>query len=396
MMPRSPVLDWSTLTGAHRAALPALDDLRRVAYTTSGRAAIFQALKQLQLAPGSTVLLPSYHCPTMVAPAVVAGLRPVFYAIGADGLPDLAGIQIHERSPPRAMLVAHYFGLPRNLSATRAWCDRHRVALIEDCAHSYFGQAGERPVGAWGDFATGSLSKFLPVPEAGVLASATRELSALVLQPRGPMTQLKGMADVLELSARHGRLRGVNGLLRGLFGLKGSLKPARPHNAEETGADAGEPTQARLLACCDMSRRELAPLWVVGVLARRVPRQRIVARRQANYMHLEALLGRTRGARPLLPMCRDAAPYVSPLWVDDADRVYHALRAQQVPVLRWDRVWPGATTTAQDCGPRWSRRVLQFLYHQDLGESDIERMGTAALDLLRQPARGAPMAARLA
>ena len=34
----------------------------------------------------------------------------------------------------------------------RAWCDAQSIALIEDCAHSFFGTAGNRPVGAWGDY----------------------------------------------------------------------------------------------------------------------------------------------------------------------------------------------------------------------------------------------------
>ena len=39
-----------------------------------------------------------------------------------------------------------------------------------DDPHTLFGQAGERPVGAWGDCATASLTKFLPTSELGLLA----------------------------------------------------------------------------------------------------------------------------------------------------------------------------------------------------------------------------------
>ncbi|MBK9574239.1 MAG: DegT/DnrJ/EryC1/StrS family aminotransferase [Rhodoferax sp.] len=53
--------------------------------------------------------------------------------------------------------------------------------MIEDCAHCFFGQAGERPIGAWGDFATASLTKFFPVPEGGLLASSSRPLPGLAL-----------------------------------------------------------------------------------------------------------------------------------------------------------------------------------------------------------------------
>ena len=179
--PRAPVLGWASFS-PHRGPVPAAIDQASVkAFTTSGRAALYQVLKQLGLPPGSVVLVPSYHCPTMVAPVLCAGLRPRFFAIDPDGLPLTSGIDTLADPQPRAMIAAHYFGLPQSMADLRAWCDRHKVTLIEDCAHSFFGQAGERPVGHWGDFATASVSKFFPVPEAGVIVAQRRQLRPLKL-----------------------------------------------------------------------------------------------------------------------------------------------------------------------------------------------------------------------
>jgi len=89
----------------------------------------------------------------------------------------------------------------------------------------------------------------------------------------------------------------------------------------------------------------------------------------------------------------DAVPYVFPLWVNDADRVYHSLRALALPVFRWDRIWPDTPTLADDVGPSWSQHVLQLLCHQDLGEADVARTALATLALLssegQPPAGGA-------
>src|SRR5665647_522848 len=115
----------------------------------------------------------------MVAPVLLAGLNVACFGIHGDGLPKLDTIDAAIASQSKAMLVSHYFGLPNSLAEVRQWCDEHGVALIEDCAHCYFGEAGERPVGAWGDFAAASLSKFLPVPEGGLLASAHRPIKKL-------------------------------------------------------------------------------------------------------------------------------------------------------------------------------------------------------------------------
>ena len=141
VLPRGPVLDWASLRGPHPAGLPAVDDLPHQLPTTSGRAALFQALRALALPAGSAVLVPTYHCPTMVAPVVHAGLRPVFYGLDEDAAPRLQALDAAALAGVRALLVAHYFGRPRSLEAERRWCDERGIALIEDCAHCFFGDS---------------------------------------------------------------------------------------------------------------------------------------------------------------------------------------------------------------------------------------------------------------
>ena len=145
------------------------------------------------------------------------------------------------------------------------------------------------------------------------------------------------------------------------------------------------PTVDSMLADCDMARVDQAPLWVSEALSR-LPKARIVARRQRNFTryarHFQAVLG----ARPLFApgtaAFAPAAPYVFALWVDDADRVYQSLRDQHLPVFRWDRIWPGTPVINGDQGPLWSRHVLQLLCHQDLSDADIELTAHAVLSAL--------------
>jgi hypothetical protein len=60
------------------------------------------------------------------------------------------------------------------------------------------------------------------------------------------------------------------------------------------------------------------------------------------------------------------------------------MRAQGLPVFRWDRIWPGTPADPHDSGPRWSRQVLQLLCHQDLTAADIERSVQITHDMLRR------------
>ncbi len=363
--PTRPTFGWDNFSGQRLAGLPAVDDLPHTRLLTSGRAALFAAMKALGVQAGDSVLAPSYHCPTLVAPLRAAGAAVQFYPLGPDGLPALDAITPAPRT--RAIVVAQLFGLPRSLAAVRAWCDARGTALVEDCAHSFFGQAGERPVGQWGDLATASVTKFFPVPEGGLLASA-QPLPAQTLQPAGPRQQVKAWVDLLERGSEQGRLTGFNTLLGALFWLKNG--PPRPPSAI---APPRVRSEAENMAECDMSRCEQAATALTRQLFG-LPRQRIAARRRANYDNLYRMTQGLPGARPLFgPLPAQAAPYVMPLWVDQPEPVYAALRAAGCAVFRWDRIWPGVPDFHDDHGARWRTHVLQLLCHQDLDDAMLAR-----------------------
>ena len=369
MFPRGPVLGWASFTGARSVALPSVEDLPHVTMTSSGRAAIYQALRQLNLPAGSKVLLPTYHCPTMVAPVLLAGLEPVFYAVREDGLPDVTSLSRPEALNARVVLTAHYFGLTRSLHEVRAWCDERGAALIEDCAHAFFGMAGERPVGAWGDFSIASVTKFFPVPEGGLLASAQRPINELVLARQGVKAAIKGWVDAVETGVAHHRFQGLNSGLQALFRLKNG---GRTVFQASPMVDSSKESAAMIMETCDMGRITQAPLSVARWLLRALPRGWVVARRQENYRDYATHFPRVPEMRPLFPdLPLQTVPYVFPVWFDTVDEVYAGLRAEGLPVFRWDRVWPGTPRLEGDHGLAWSHHVLQFLCHQDLNAADI-------------------------
>jgi hypothetical protein len=383
-IPRLPVFGWQALRGRSHAEVPCMLGLPGLRYSTSGRASILLALEALDVGPGDQVLLPTYHCPTMVAPA--SGLRavPVFYPIDAHGSPDLAWLDRQDLGRARALLAAHYFGLPQPMAALRQWCTARGIALVEDCAHALFGRSGERPVGAWGDIAIGSLTKFLPVPEGGcIVVNGTAQLPAL---HRASLTMgLKSVVDILEVGASQHQLTGLNGLISG--GLAGLRRlrgvPTLPSEAAlaepSSGADApGLSTDFTVDAA--LAHRELATpcRWVAQTL----PRERIVERRRRHFERLLAVLGGRPGLRPLVAhLPPDCAPYVFPLWVDTPDPGYAELRRLAMPVFRWDRLWPGVPVLPADHGLQWSHHVLQLACHQDLSDAQLEGFATEILRL---------------
>jgi len=371
-LPKAPLLGWNSVWPTGPSPLPSIGDLPYRAYTSSGRAALHAALLQMGLPAGAGVLVPTYHCPTMVAPIVEAGLTPVFYTLDSDGLPALA--RLDPQASVRAMFVAHFFGLAKSLQAVQAWCRQRGIVLVEDCAHSYYGMAGERPVGHWGDYAIASVSKFFPVPEAGLLASASRPLQPLALQAPTWRAEARALWDVIDRANDHGRLAGLTHALLPLFWMRRQRKGRNLPAAEVA------PDDDAIRIGCDMGRIREAPRLAARWLHRGLPQGRIVQRRRANYSTLAHALRDAPGARALMPeLPVDSAPYVLPLWVDGlarADAVYARVRAEQLPVFRWDRLWPGTPTMADDTGALWSHQVLQLLCHQDLSPDELVIVAT--------------------
>jgi perosamine synthetase len=417
-IPRLPVLGWQTWQRGQAAAVPSLLDLPACRFTTSGRASITLALEAMQLPHGSPVLLPTYHCPTMVAPAFGLGAKPRFYPITAQGTPDLAWLDQQDLRGVRVMLAAHFFGIPQPMAAIRQWCDARGIALIEDCAHALMGMADGRPIGSWGDVAIGSLTKFLPVPEGGCIA-LNRGHELPLLQPCSAMKEAKATLDIIEEGGRHGRLGWLGSALTSLLAvarrLRGSKESgqqslhvqapngegAAPMFAETTSGvpeglsalgsavpraahtlSAPVSAEARIAAglAIDMPLAHRQLQSVCCWMARHLPRPRIARLRREHYQALAKALSGHAGLRPLLPILPDGAvPYVFPLWVDHPDPGYQAMRTAQMPVFRWDRLWPNTPALPGDHGNRWSHHVIQLACHQDLSRSDIDRLVEHAL-----------------
>jgi len=369
-LPRRPVLGWASFGGARAATLPSLLDLPQVVLTSSGSAAILLALEALGVAAGDRVLVPTYHCTTMISPVHTLGAQPFFYPLNDHGMPDFDWLSRQDLRGVRAMLAAHFFGLPLPMEAVAAWCRERGFALVEDCAHALFGQAGGRSVGAWGAFAIGSLTKFLPVADGGCLVANDAKVPLpLLRRPRA--ADWKAALDAVELGALHGRLHGagsgVTAGLRLLRRLRGAAAAAGQPD-DRVGVERPAPKLDGLLSHSRITRPS-------GWLARCLPRARIVEQRRRHYTRLAGRLAAAGAVRPLKPALPDAcAPYVFPLWVERPDPGYAALRRAGVPVYRWDARWPNTPVIPGDRGPAWSHHVLQIGCHQDLTDCDIDHI----------------------
>jgi dTDP-4-amino-4,6-dideoxygalactose transaminase len=379
-VPRLPVLGWGSLFGPERDVPSAVIDLKERIFVRSGRAAIALALEALGIGRGDRVLVPTYHCPTMIAPVVAAGATPEFFPIDSAGAPDLSSLPAQRLASVRAMIAAHYFGLPQPFTPTRAFCDRNNIAFVEDCAHAMFGMAGGRPIGSWGDFAIASLTKFFPVTDGGCLASHCRPLGSLRTSSRPTLDEFKSVAAALELGVQHGRFTALTPLLRMIFPLINGLRRTAPSPYQDVASDTGTPSDANrwVLDIAGIRARGFAATRFSRWVAQHARRERIVSLRRRNYGHLLELVAGLPGTRPLFPVLPEAAaPYVFPLFVDKPDRYYQRVRAAGIPIFRWDDCWPTTPIIEGDRGVAWATQVFQLGCHQDLAPDDLERVAAA-------------------
>jgi dTDP-4-amino-4,6-dideoxygalactose transaminase/glycosyltransferase involved in cell wall biosynthesis len=396
-IPRLPVFGWAAYRGGRRSDVPCLLDSPRLSFTTSGRAAIALALHALGVGSGDRVLVPTYHCSTMIAPAVHVGAQPVFYPLRSSGA-DLAFLEALDLTGVRAILAAHYFGLPQPMAELRRFCDRKGIALIEDCAHALFGVADGRGIGAWGDYAIASLTKFFSVPEGGCLIVNRPGSTVPELAGRTIREQIKSLVDVVELGVRYRRMSGLNHALGLLFALRSGPRRAGAMGLEPMDVDLEEGENA--VEEFDGDRAYARLTHASRLVVQTVSRSRVVERRRDNYRALAQALARIAGVRvPWSALPHAAVPYVFPLWVDEPDAPYYALKAAGVPVFRWDRLWPGTPFLPADEGYAWSRHILQLPCHQDLSPADLdwlvgkveEALGTRR-GRARVPVRASPAA----
>ena len=382
--PLLPVLTWGTFAGNRAARTASVTDVGVGIAVSSGTAAIALALQHAGVGPGDRVLVPAFHCGSMIEPALARSAVPVYYRIHRDTSVDLDDIRAKLANSPRVLLVAHYFGFPQDMPGLRAFCDRHGLLLIEDCAHAFFGSCGDRPVGWYGDYAVASVRKFFPTCDGGFLTSSRLSVKDIPLKSGGLVFNLKATLDIFEEAVSFGRLKPFNYAFALPNVLKkriwGWVKSMRRHGAPVIPG-AENPQAYRYLDVRQVNRRMSTPSKLI---LRMAARSRIIRRRRANYLRLAQGLSGLAHGRPLRPeLPGEVVPYMFPFLIDNPEIYFPRLKQQGIPIFRWEDLYSTDCATSTD----YASRLLQLPCHQDLRTAELDWMIECIVDTLghRQP-----------
>lgn len=367
-VPVRPTLGRVRPPNAPGTPVSAVIDLPSVSWFTNGRTALAHAARLSSIRSGDAVLVPSYHCESMIEPFAWLGAELVPYRIRDDLSIDLADIEGLCRPGIRAILVPQYFGHLRSLESVSRMATDQRWIVIEDCAHAFFNVGAAPMMGVHSDYVIASLPKFFPVLDGGVLASRRHDISTIKAHRVGLRDELRGVVDMIDYAAEYGRRSWAAGALNTAISLAKRWRNGRANPetrgklpASRHGGVEFEPEHLDLSACA------VSRAWPY-----RVRRNRHASARRSNWTALHEGLGDVRGIRfPIVALGAGDVPYVFAMEVENGEAVYPELKRLGVPAYRWETCHPG--TGESRCGntDRFHSDLIQLPCHQSLTPGEL-------------------------
>lgn len=369
-VPLLPSLAWSALNfGAGDATSPSILAGENVRHFARGRYALHEAYRIAGVGGNGAVLLPSYHCRTMLDPALVLGGDIVFYPVHADLTPDLAAIRdllAAAMGQIKALVLPHYFGIEQpaaTMASVTALCDGHGITLIEDCSHAWqvAAKRAELTRTHTNRLIVASPYKFFASEDGGVLWGHPSQLGRQTTRP-SLLREAKGLKAILAKASRHTTV-----LADPPFAM-----------CSERGDDARE-SKNPLTCLYDCNLENRSSLGLSRWIMRHTRLADVIDQRRANYQQWYAGLSGIKQASALFPeLPPDCAPYMFPLLIKQPDPHFFILKHAGMPIWRWDDM----AVADCDVARRYRLQLLQLPCHQSLTQEQLRSMIASAAKVL--------------
>jgi dTDP-4-amino-4,6-dideoxygalactose transaminase len=144
--------------------------------TSYGRMAFYYILKAMDFPAGSEIILPALTFWVVPEMARVAGLTPVFADVDPATF-NMTPATIARVITPKTVAVVptHLWGLPCDMDGILELADKHKLAVVEDCAHALGATYRDHPVGTIGDAALFSFQTLKPLNTYGGGMAVSRD-----------------------------------------------------------------------------------------------------------------------------------------------------------------------------------------------------------------------------
>jgi len=147
---------------------------------SSCSAALFLALKALDLPRGARVLVPAFTFAAVPSAVVHADCVPVLVEVGDDFRVDMADFEARFDDTIAAVLISHMRGHTSDMDAIMALAEARGVPVIEDAAHSLGTLWNGRKIGTIGKIGCFSFQsyKLVNAGEGGIMITDDPEIAA--------------------------------------------------------------------------------------------------------------------------------------------------------------------------------------------------------------------------
>ena len=142
--------------------------------------ALHLSMLAIGLKPGEEVIVPTMTFAATANAVIHAGGVPVFADCRRDTLNiDPADIQKKITKKTRAIIPVHFAGRPCDMDAIMAIAKKHRLKVIEDCAHAIETEYHGKKAGTFGDLGCFSfyVTKNIVTAEGGMVTTNSPEYS---------------------------------------------------------------------------------------------------------------------------------------------------------------------------------------------------------------------------
>lgn len=119
----------------------------------SGRSAEYAILKAINLAADEEVLIQAFTCVAVPNAILWMGGKPVYVDIDDTGNIDPLDFERKITTKTRVIIVQHTLGVAANVEKIQKIAKKHKLILIEDCAHALGATLAGKKIGTFGDFA---------------------------------------------------------------------------------------------------------------------------------------------------------------------------------------------------------------------------------------------------
>lgn len=352
-------------------------------FYSRGRYALCDAYRLSGVGPDGALLVPAYHCRTMLDPAIRLGAKVILYPLDEKLVPNLESLaKLVDRSeiPVRAVLLTHYFGFPQSAEAIEAFCKDRGITLVEDCSHALIRPLEMSSLGKSGQLVVASPYKFCPSEDGGILFSGNGQIE-LTLPPTARRIGDE-LRSVVPRFRRSIECKGKDRLCVATLGDE--IQSLRTSNIAQ-GSEIDQPA-SQLSAMYDPSVERRSGFAVSSIIVKASNSDRIAEARQCNFQRWLDAVQEIPYCKPLfdqLPLT--VVPYMFPLHIQYPNPHFFMLKKLGMPIWRWDGMGISACPVASD----YRLHLLHLPCHQSLTDDEMHWMIEALkLTLSITPDRG--------